>query len=126
ERAHIFGASYGGAIALQLGISRPETVRTLTVATAIPQFSTAPATAQNLTHAGEDRAAAMLDAVLSAKGKQSPELFAETQRILLHRPAEADQRRMDAIRGFDVLGRLGEITAPTLLIYGGDDPLGKP
>ncbi|WP_406637658.1 alpha/beta fold hydrolase [Amycolatopsis sp. WGS_07] len=125
ERAHVFGASYGGAIALQVGISRPEVVRTLTVGTAIPRFSAAPASAQDLTRASEDRAAKMLDAVLSGKGQQSPELLAEARRILLHRPAEADKRRMDAIREFDVLGRLGEITAPTLLIYGGDDPLGK-
>ncbi|MFD2470835.1 alpha/beta fold hydrolase [Amycolatopsis silviterrae] len=125
ERAHVFGASYGGAIALQVGISRPEVVRTLTVGTAIPRFSAAPASTQNLTHASEDRAAKMLDAVLSGNGRRSPELLAEARRILLHRPAGADKRRMDAIREFDVLGRLVEITAPTLLIYGSDDPLGK-
>ncbi|QWF82498.1 alpha/beta fold hydrolase [Amycolatopsis sp. CA-230715] len=125
ERAHIFGASYGGAIALQVAVNRPEVVRTLTAGTAIPRFSAAPASAQNLTHATEDRAAKMLDAVLSGKGQQEPKLLTEARRILLHRPAGADKRRMDAIREFDVLGRLGEITAPTLLIYGGDDPLGR-
>jgi pimeloyl-ACP methyl ester carboxylesterase len=37
-----------------------------------------------------------------------------------------DARRLAAITGFDLTGRLSEITAPTLLIYGEDDPAARP
>lgn len=125
ERAHIFGASYGGAIALQVGISRPEVVRTLMVATAILRFPAGSDTAVRLALSPQERTEKMLGSILSDTGRQSPELVAEARRIFLHRAAAADRRRMDAIRAFDVTDRLGEISARTLLIYGAEDPIGK-
>ena len=53
-------------------------------------------------------------------------VVAELRSILVHRSPEADARRLAAIPGFDLTERLPEITAPTLLIYGEDDPAASP
>jgi len=39
ERAHIFGSSYGGALALQIAVTVPEIVQTLTVGAAVAKFA---------------------------------------------------------------------------------------
>jgi 3-oxoadipate enol-lactonase len=68
----------------------------------------------------------MLAFALSERGQADEKLVAELRSILVHRPPEADARRLAAIAGYDLTGRLPGITAPTLLVYGEDDPAARP
>jgi pimeloyl-ACP methyl ester carboxylesterase len=128
QRAHIFGASFGGAIALQLALSRPQVVQSLTLGATLARIDFAGnRTAGDIVDLAPDqRTALMLNFVLSPQGQASEELVAETKALLIHRTPDADARRLDAVRDFDVTNRLSEIAAPTLLIYGQDDPGATP
>jgi pimeloyl-ACP methyl ester carboxylesterase len=128
ERAHVFGSSFGGFIALQLAVSRPDVVRSLTVGATFSDASAlrAPVAAEIVALAPAQRDARMLAFALSAHGQADEETVAALRSMLVHRTPEADARRLAAIPGFDVTGRLPEITAPTLLIYGEDDPGARP
>ncbi|WP_033295524.1 alpha/beta fold hydrolase [Amycolatopsis jejuensis] len=128
EKAHVFGASYGGAIALQLAVTVPEVVRTLTVGATFPHAASTPGNDARrvLALPPEERTRQMLGLLLSEKGQESAELVAEARAVLFHRAAEADARRTAAIRTYDVADQLSAITAPTMLIYGEDDQLAAP
>lgn len=129
QKAHVFGVSYGGAIALQLAVTVPGVVGTLTVGASFPN-ATGPAgrdaVSRMLTLPPQQRAEAMLGALLSEEGQRSEHLVAETRAVLLRRPPDAEERRAQALARYDVTDRLGGISAPTLLIYGADDPLVVP
>ncbi|WP_432990248.1 alpha/beta fold hydrolase [Dactylosporangium sp. CA-233914] len=128
SRAHVFGASFGGIIALQLAITVPDAVQTLMLGATVSRVSfSAGSTAGDIVALSpQDRTQRMLDFVLSPQAQASQELMAETLGILLHRPPAEDARRLDAVRNFDITEQLPEITAPTLLIYGEDDPSATP
>ena len=128
ERAHVFGASFGGMIALQLAITVPEVVHTLTVGATLSRvsFGSGSVVGDIVSLSPAERDRKMLDFVLSPAGQASEELVAETMAALVHRPEDADARRLDAIRTFDVTSRLPEIAVPTLLVYGEDDPAATP
>jgi pimeloyl-ACP methyl ester carboxylesterase len=128
ERAHVFGASFGGTIALQLAITVPEVVHTLTLGATVSRVSfSSDSVAGDIVELPPDqRTQKMLDFVLSPEGQASEELVAQTMAVLIHRSRDADARRLDAVRTFDVTSRLSEITAPTLLVYGEDDPAATP
>jgi pimeloyl-ACP methyl ester carboxylesterase len=127
DKAHVFGSSYGGAVALQLAVIAPEVVRTLTAGATFAGgiFESGPAAELSVLDPGQ-RAQKMLDMMLSPAAQESQEVMAEISTGLMRRPADADKRRFDALDTYDVSGRLGEISAPTLLIYGADDPLARP
>nr|WP_241784095.1 hypothetical protein [Amycolatopsis lurida] len=82
ERAHVFGTSFGGAIALQLAISDPGVVQTLTLGAAVAQVRlSAGSAAGDLTALPPDqRTAKMLDFVLSEQGQAAADLVTETPR----------------------------------------------
>jgi pimeloyl-ACP methyl ester carboxylesterase len=128
ERAHVFGCSYGGAIALQLGVTVPEVVQTLTAGATFSDGSgmSAPAVADAVALPPGQREQRMLDLLLSPEGQASGQMVAEMRAVLVERPEDADARRFDVLRAFDVTARLPEITAPTLLIYGENDPAACP
>jgi pimeloyl-ACP methyl ester carboxylesterase len=128
RRAHIFGSSYGGFIALQVAVSAPDVVQSLTVGATFPDASAlrAPVAAEIVELSPSQRDARMLAFALSERGQANEEMVAELRSILVHRAPEVDARRLAAITGFDLTGRLPEITAPTLLIYGEDDPAARP
>ncbi|WP_019971400.1 alpha/beta fold hydrolase [Mycobacterium sp. 141] len=123
QRAHIFGASFGGAIALQLALTRPQVVHSLALGATLARidFQANATTGAIVETPPDQRTAQMLDFVLSPQGQASEEMVAELMALLIHRTPEADVRRLDAVRHFDVTDRLAEIAAPTLLIYGQDD-----
>ncbi|SES35950.1 3-oxoadipate enol-lactonase [Lentzea xinjiangensis] len=128
ERAHIFGSSFGGFIALQLAVSVPEVVQSLTVGATFSDASAlqAPGASEIIELSPSQRDARMLAFALSETGQADEKVVAELRSVLVHRPPEADARRLSAIPGFDLTERLPEITAPTLLIYGEDDPAARP
>lgn len=127
-RAHVFGASFGGLIALQLAITAPEVVQTLTVGATVARvrFDRKSIATDIVDLPPGQRTRKMLEFVLSPEGQASETLVAETLAVLVHREPDADARRLDAVRTVDLTSGLPEITAPTLLVYGGDDPAATP
>ncbi|WP_372661140.1 alpha/beta fold hydrolase [Amycolatopsis kentuckyensis] len=128
ERAHLFGTSFGGFIALQVAVSVPEVVQSLTVGATFSDASAlrAPVASEIVELPPSQRDARMLAFALSERGQADEELVAELGAMLVHRSPEADARRLAAIPGFDVTGHLSRIAAPTLLVYGEDDPAAGP
>ncbi|MCS7480438.1 alpha/beta fold hydrolase [Umezawaea endophytica] len=128
ERAHIFGSSFGGFIALQVAVSVPEVVQSLTVGATFSDASAlrAPVASEIVALSPSQRDARMLAFALSERGQADEAVVAELKSMLAHRSPEVDARRLAAIPGFDLTDRLPEITAPTLLLYGEDDPVARP
>jgi pimeloyl-ACP methyl ester carboxylesterase len=128
ERAHLFGSSYGGFIALQVAVAAPDVVQSLTVGATFSDGSAlkTPTTSGIIELTPSQRDARMLAFALSERGQADEKLVAELKSVLVHREPEADARRLAAIPGFDLTARLPGITAPTLLIYGEDDPAATP
>jgi pimeloyl-ACP methyl ester carboxylesterase len=119
---HIYGQSFGGMVAIELGLTRPERVRSLILA---------------CTHAGPARASR-----LGPKGKvpkdrpwlalyapgfaeAHPEHVAED--ILVGsqnaQPDHAGRRQWEAMQRWDAWDRLSAIRRPTLVIHGTEDRL---
>ncbi len=150
ERAHVWGTSAGGHIAMAFGLEYPEAAGTLVIAESAPWLSRD----RELLARLNERIAIMktggADAAYEARregGTVGLNLFAAT------RPAEsiaeerARKERADAIRaqlatvpreeriakyaaelrtyeayaGFDASARLGELTMPVLVVYGTGD-----
>jgi pimeloyl-ACP methyl ester carboxylesterase len=137
RRAHVVGASMGGMIAQQVAIDHPERVASLCSIMSTPGErsvgrSTPEAAAVLGAAPAPDRATAVATAVAAARIVGSPGYPA---------PQEELQRRAEAKydRGYNPLGTLRqyaaiiaspdrtaalhEVTVPTVVIHGADDPL---
>jgi pimeloyl-ACP methyl ester carboxylesterase len=128
QRAHVFGTSFGGGIALNVAINHPDRVKALILGATLPSFSmTSGVLSEVLAMSPEERAQFMLDALVTPEGRESdPSLLEEIRAVTVPRPAEENARREVAIRSHDCTDRLSEITAPTLIINGAEDPLAPP
>jgi pimeloyl-ACP methyl ester carboxylesterase len=133
-RAHIVGLSLGGGLAQRIAVEHPERVRTLTL------MSTGPESGEHKQTAVEesadetdwtDRKAAVDRIVADTLDFAGPLTFDEGH---LRRLAErvfdrtADMAASQANHwlarpGTPIRDRLGEITAPTLILHGTEDPL---
>jgi pimeloyl-ACP methyl ester carboxylesterase len=122
ERAHLMGASLGGAIAMNVAIEHPDRVASLTLVSAPPSVPGAGA-AKIIAMSPDERAKFMLDAVISPEGQRRDPALVRQVLSLLRGSAMLSERRRDAVRTHDCADRLTEITAPTLVINGTDDPL---
>jgi pimeloyl-ACP methyl ester carboxylesterase len=126
-RAHYIGFAYGGMLALQVAVRHPERVHSLIVGNAA--YSHTGLTSQIRTGLSpEESARRLLDVSLSSKGQADPEVVAELKQSAERRRAMGGSaaRRIEATAAFDMAGRGKDISAPTLLIYGEDDPLTPP
>ncbi|WP_285483825.1 alpha/beta fold hydrolase [Amycolatopsis sp. NBRC 101858] len=124
RRAHLVGASLGGAIAMNVALDHPGRVASLTLISAPPTVEEAPGGVAEKVMAMSpgERAKFMLDAVISPEGRRrEPELVEQVQALL--GAGGIGERRRDAIRTHDCVDRLHEIGAPTLVLNGTDDPL---
>jgi pimeloyl-ACP methyl ester carboxylesterase len=135
ERASATGISMGGFVALELALARPEFVERLvlvvTSAGGATHVSTSPQIMRALmpgdatVESGEG--ARRVCSLVAGPGfaERHPEAIDEFVAIARHRPMHVDAylRQLQACRGHDVAGRLGEIGAPTLVIHGDADPL---
>ncbi|MFI6444421.1 alpha/beta fold hydrolase [Kitasatospora sp. NPDC050543] len=125
ERAHVMGVSYGGTIAMELAIRYPRRVASLILSGTTPSGAMAENLGARIAAMGpEARAQFILDLVLTPEGRANdPQLVADTERALRGRPADAAARRLTAFQNHDCTTRLHEITAPTLVLHGADDPI---
>ena len=118
ERAHVYGQSFGGMVALELGLTRPERARSLILA---------------CTHAGPKHAvqssgrapkgAPWLAMYAPAFAAAHPEHVAEDQRVGRAQPQhpQGQRRQWEAMQDWDAFDRLPELGVPTLALHGTED-----
>jgi pimeloyl-ACP methyl ester carboxylesterase len=122
ERAHLLGTSFGGAVVQHTAIRHPERVASLVLIATTPSFALCPTTVNELFDMPhDDRQKAVRDFFVTPKGQA--ELHTRAAQTLVHRDPEKTGRRHDAAREHEVRDRLGEITAPTLIVHGTADLL---
>jgi len=126
ERAHVVGMATGGAAAIALAVDHPEVVDRLVLVSSaggLPLFSTMPSEGQKVIRdypRGEgptrEKMRAYLDMIMYDSSLITDELIEERyQASLTGAPAEG------ASTTEPLWQRLGEITAPTLVIWGRDN-----
>jgi 3-oxoadipate enol-lactonase len=130
QRAHLFGASYGGIVAMITAIRHPDRVQSLVIAASPPAWSMVSAQRDRgvaVNSEGlESRDRFMIEALLTPAGSEDPELVAAARAALVERPPEAIARRFAALTSHDCRDELGRIRAPTLILHGADDQLIPP
>jgi pimeloyl-ACP methyl ester carboxylesterase len=119
DRAHVYGQSFGGMVAQELALAKPERVRTLIL---------------GCTHAGPRHMVRGKRSVVP-KGQpwrsmyspgfpdRHPEHVSEDLRIGAAQPAhpEGGRRQWEAMQGFDSFDLLPSLRVPTLILHGTED-----
>ena len=127
EKAHVMGFSYGGIVALHVARRHPDRVRTLIAGAAPASYAVmADAAKEIIARPPAERAELMLQALFSPQGQADAELVGSARRALSGGSAAPDSNRIGALRTHVLDEQLAAITAPTLLVYGSDDPLAPP
>ena len=135
-RASFAGVSLGGAVAQWIALEAPERVSTLALLCTSADFggSDAAAAAPWLDRAATVRdggAEAVADAVVArwfseAYAAAEPRTVEHMRAMIAGTPAEGYAACCEAIAAWDAVGRLGSITAPTLVVAGAEDPATPP
>ncbi len=126
--AHVVGISMGGTLALQLALDHPDLVRRLVLVNTFARLR--PRSLRGwayvllrgvLVHTlGLPTQARMVARRIFPKPEQAPYREVLYQRITQTNPA-AYRAAMRALVRFDVMDRLGEVRAPTLVVTGSED-----
>ena len=127
EKAHIVGFSFGGLVSLNVAVHHPDRVQTLIAGTSPDNRRAASEFLTRLfTLDTAERTEAMIKAVLSEKGQRDPVMEATVRSVVSGGYTRPESHRLEAMATHDVGDKLEDITAPTLLIYGSDDPIATP
>ncbi len=131
ERASVMGASLGGLIAQEFALSYPALLEKLVLAAttfggpkSIPLPAETAAAMLNRTGDPETDIRNSFKLFTSAEWQQAhPEIVDEyvRWRVAHPQPVAAYQRQAVATMGFDVEGRISQITAPTLIMHAEND-----
>jgi 3-oxoadipate enol-lactonase len=126
ERFSFVGLSLGGAIGMQLALEAPERVERLVLAATSARFGTAETWDERIALVRRGGMEAVAAAVVP---RWFTRAFGDVQpfrRMLVSTPPEVYVRYCEILREYDIRGRLGDITAPTLAIAGVEDPTSPP
>jgi 3-oxoadipate enol-lactonase len=134
ERAHVVGVSLGGMAAQELALAHPDRVDRLVLACTTPGgVGSYPMPARTVSLMLEAPTlppeVALRKFVENALGADAPDELVE--RIVAYRIANPPdlagwQSQAAAGAGHDALGRIGRITAPTLIVHGTEDAVVDP
>jgi 3-oxoadipate enol-lactonase len=126
ERVSFCGLSLGGAVGMRLALDAPERLDRLVLCCTSMRFSTPDFWDDRARTVREGGVEAIADVVLERWF--TPE-FGHVRRyrdMLVATPPEGYARCCEALRDWDVRGRLGDVRAPTLVIAAADDPSTPP
>lgn len=132
EHVSFCGLSLGGMVGMHLAARRPERIDRLVVCASAAHLPPASAWQER---ADAVRAAGTVEAVADAVVERwftpafqaaQPEIVGDCRAMLVTTSPEAYAACAEAVGGFDLRDRLGDITAPTLVIGGRDDPATPP
>jgi len=129
-RAHFVGLSLSGGVGIMLVLTRPERLLSLTVA------ASGPRTPPQMQATWDERVAAVRAGGIETQVEgfvgrwftpEAPAAVQERAAAMIRRASrEGFAGAAEAVKGTDLLGRLGEITVPTLVIVGEADAGASP
>jgi 3-oxoadipate enol-lactonase len=130
ERISFCGLSIGGMVGMWLAGEAPERVERLVLCCTSARFAPDTFDSRARTVRAEGMSA-IADAVVErgftpAFHTSRPDVVEWARRMLLDSPAEGYSACCEAVRDAELSGRLGAISAPTLVIAGADDPAAPP
>ncbi len=130
ERFSFCGLSIGGMVGMWLAGEAPERVERLVLCCTSARFAPDTFDSRARTVRAEG-VSAIADAVVERwftpeLRRSRPDVVEWARRMLLDTPAEGYAACCEAVRDAELSGRLGAISAPTLVIAGADDPAAPP
>lgn len=123
ERAHLYGQSFGGMVALEFALTHPGRARSLILAAthagprrAVPSRARAP----------KDRP--WLQLYSASFAQAHPDHVEEDLRVGRAQPQhpEGQRRQWEAMQAWDAFDRLPRVTVPTLVLHGTEDRMIDP
>jgi 3-oxoadipate enol-lactonase len=123
-RASVCGLSLGGAVAMSFAVAYPDRVDRLVLACTSAYFGTADSWHDRAALVRRRGIGPLVDAVLQRwfTGAAGADDTAPYRAMLEATPVEGYAACCEALAGWDFRARLGEITAPTVVICGAEDP----
>jgi pimeloyl-ACP methyl ester carboxylesterase len=124
QKVMLFGCSLGSAIAQWIALQRPSWLRALGVVGGGARLRVHPAFLDGVL---QDREKAMKEfAAFAVASHGSEAAQSETLRKFMSNPAELIHGDLTACNEFDAMGRVAEISVPTLIVVGEEDRLTPP
>jgi len=128
DRVHFCGLSVGGMIGIWLGIHAPERLRRLVLCNTAARIGTKEMWNARIATVRKDGmkpvAAAVIERWFTPEFRaSSPEKVARAQQMLENSPPAGYSACCAAIRDMDQREKVAQIKVPTLVIYGGKDPV---
>ena len=128
ERVHFCGLSMGGMIGMWLGVNAPERLRRLVLCNTAARIGTPAAWNARIATVRREGmktvAAAVIERWFTPEFRAlHPKKVAPAQRMLENSPPDGYAACCAAVRDMDQRETIGTIPVPTLVIYGGQDPV---
>jgi 3-oxoadipate enol-lactonase len=128
DRVHFCGLSMGGAIGIWLGVNAPDRLNRLVVCNTAARIGTKETWDARIAAVRRDGmkpvAAAVIERWFTPEFRaSSPDRVTRTQRMLETTPPAGYAACCAAVRDADLRDSVAQIKLPTLIIYGGKDPV---
>jgi 3-oxoadipate enol-lactonase len=130
ERVHFCGLSMGGMIGMWLGIYAPDRLHRLVLCNTAARIGTKEIWNARIATVRKDKggmkhvAAAIVERWFTPEFRTScPDAVAKAQRMFENTPPEGYTACCAAVRDMDQSQKIASIKTPTLVIYGGSDPV---